>query len=148
MITKRKLALLYPQWTKKDIESSDKCGTPSYGESIYPQIDMIQNILPVSQSTGHSDSFITRFFTSLSADERAMISQFVKSIPPMSNYKMTDEDLFNLTPSRYLQDATELEAYKDAMASIVKMEYDNLNVNNTSSEPSQVSDESGDVVSS
>lgn len=150
MITKDKLKLFYPQLSKKDIDDCYKYGKPSRGPIMYPQLEQIHKVLPVDPVTGRADSFIVRFFRSLSAEEREYIGQFIKTITPLPNYKVSDEDLLNLTPSRYLQDATELQAYKDAMAKIVMSEYERSRSAAAASEPGTTvsSVEPGTTVSS
>lgn len=84
-------------------------------------IDEINKVLPVNPRTGHADNFITRFFQSVSQEEKELIANFLIEKPVYNSPKqLTDDDLISLLPSRYLQEPAELDRYRDAMFAYIQ----------------------------
>lgn len=120
--TKKEIEILYPSLSKDSIKKLINAKASSSEDdvrSLYgSRLDEVNKVLPISTVTGHADDFVSRFFRSISDEERELLGKFIVQKPSITSpSQISDEDLAALLPSRYSQDFADADKYRGAIIS-------------------------------
>lgn len=131
-LTIKSLKNLFPHLSEEQIislSSRSQVYAPSNDDllivpaPLFPENEVISNILPVNPESGHADSFLVRFMNARTESERELISKFISdasSRPINRDYHLTDDELFSLISPASFQTAGEVESVRHYLESVIE----------------------------
>ena len=89
---------------------------------VVADVSVIEQICPISPITGFRDNDLARLFSpATSAKEKEFILNSFSEVKGKSSPQdLTDDELMQLIPPRYLNDATEISRYMDMIKEVFK----------------------------
>lgn len=114
--------IMYEQYQSAPIvenEIPDFVGAVPVGLPIC-QSDDVDILMPINPVTGHRDGDLSRLFDPMvSTSEKELIISSLKELKASNSSKdLTDEDIIQMIPSRYMSDPVEINRYLDELKEI------------------------------